>query len=287
MIPSGDASDITRLPHFPGSGETGRFWVLCARLSAPSSYSSRLSKVRTKTAPDWVSVMFGYPIAWRLIALVGDVRWITPNLITSINIIAALCGSFLLLLQDFRADVAATLLFFIHIVFDCADGTLARYRNRSSALGAFMDKIGDGAAFLAMTTIVGYRAFVSDGWFEGEPAIVVAGAVAGGLYLIVCYVYWVAAFYELKNQNQRTIVPGSNEHEPYNPTWGERAKELLYAQHKLVMFDAADFVMWIPLFVFLGQPGVAALLALVTQGITVAKVLITRGRAMAYLDRNL
>lgn len=230
--------------------------------------------------------MLGYPIAWRLIALLGDVAWITPNLLTSISIIAALGGSALFLVGDTSYNIAATLLFSIHIVLDCADGTLARYRNKSSALGAFMDKIGDGFAFLSMCTVAGYLAYSGGGRFTGEPLIIVAGAIGGALYLVVCYVYWVAAFYELKAADQRTIVPGSNEHDAYNPTLGERAVEILRAQHKLLVFDAADFVMWIPLFVFLGEPGYAAILALATQGATVAKVLFTRGRAMAHLDRS-
>lgn len=243
--------------------------------------------MRTKTAPDWVSVMFGYPIAWRFVALIGEVRWITPNMLTALNTLAALVASGLLLLQNFTANIIAAGLFLLHIVLDCADGTLARYRNRSSALGAFMDKIGDGFAFLAMCTVVGYLAFVGPGSFEGDAWIIVVGAVAGALYLVVCYVYWVAAFYELKNENQRTIVPGSNEHDAYNPTFGDRVGEILRAQYKLLVFDPADFVMWIPLFVFVGEPGYAAILALVTQGATVIKVLITRGRAMAYLDKDL
>ncbi len=253
-----------------------------------NSYKERLSQLHNKTSENWWPYSFGYPVARRFVAITGDWKWVTPNAITAIGSLCLLIGALLLMVRDNRADIAAIIILQIHVVLDCADGTLARYRNESTALGAFLDKAGDQSGFLVLGGAAGYRAFYEGGIGLGEPWIVVAGGVGAGCYVAVCYLYWVASYFELEARTsveERTALPGKEEHESTFPPFGTRLKEYLLGQWRLVHFNAPDFPMWIPVLIIWGRPDIAVLAVLITQGATLLRKLVERSMAMAKLDR--
>ncbi len=253
-----------------------------------SSYSTRLAKLNTKTSENWWPFSFGYPLARRFVAITGDWRWITPNNTTIVSTIALMVGSFLLMLRDVRADWIALGLLQAHVILDCADGTLARYRGESTALGAFLDKAGDQAGFLMLGGAAGYRAFYEDGIGSGEPWIIVVGAVGAGCYVAVCYIYWVAAFFELqaeKNKAERTVVPGKEEHESEAAGFGKRVSDYVLGQWRILHFNAPDFPMWVTVLVLVGHSDYGVLAIAVSQGATLIKKIIQRGMAMDALDK--
>jgi phosphatidylglycerophosphate synthase len=224
-------------------------------------------------------------LAWRLVALVGDVRWITPNLLTILSIISIVASAVLLCFDRFWFDVAATILLAIHFIFDCADGTLARYRGTSSALGAFLDKAGDAIGFMFIGAASGLRAYIQPGPFHGSPWIVAIGAMGGGFFIAVSYIYWIVAFYELKQGlTKKTVDPEDLEHDPVSMTWKDELKTILGSQGLIWRFNEGDFTFWVPVLVFTGRADVLAGLFFVTQGATIAKMLVVRGRAMKRLD---
>ena len=253
-----------------------------------SRYSERLEQLNTKTSENWWPFAFGYPLARRFVAITGDWRWITPNGMTIFSTLCLMVGAVLLMLRDGRADWAALALLQTHVVLDCADGTLARYRGESTALGAFLDKAGDQAGFLLLGGAAGYRAFYEDGIGSGEPWIVVVGAVGAGCYVAVCYIYWVAAFFELEaatKQEHRTAVPGKEEHESEAQSLGKRISEYVLGQWRVLHFNAPDFPMWVPVLILVGHPDYGVLAIAVSQGATLIKKIIQRAKAMAALDR--
>lgn len=253
-----------------------------------SRYSERLAKLNTKTSENWWPFSFGYPLARRFVAITGDWSWITPNNTTVVSTFALMLGSFLLMLRDGRADWIALGLLQMHVVLDCADGTLARYRGESTALGAFLDKAGDQAGFLMLGGAAGYRAFYEDGIGSGEPWIVVVGAVGAGCYVAVCYIYWVAAFFELEaatKKEDRTAVPGKEEHESEAAGLGKRISEYFLGQWRILHFNAPDFPMWVPVLIILGHPDYVVLAIAITQGLTLIKKILQRARAMDALDK--
>lgn len=252
------------------------------------SYAERLGKLHTKTSENWWPFTFGYPLARRFVALTGDVRWITPNGLTAVSTLCLMLGAILLMLRDGSADIAALILLQIHVVLDCADGTLARYRGESTALGAFLDKAGDQAGFLLLGASAGFRAFYEDGIGSGEPWIVVAGAVGAGCYVAVCYIYWVAAYFELDARSakeKRSVVPGKEEHASEASSVAKRLGELIIGQWRIVHFNAPDFPMWVPVLIIIGYPDIGVLAILITQGATLVRKIIERSMAMAALDR--
>jgi len=253
-----------------------------------SNYSQRLAQLNTKTSENWWPFTFGYPLARRVVAITGDWNWVTPNGMTLVSTLALMVGSVLLMLRDGRADWAALALLQVHVVLDCADGTLARYRSESTALGAFLDKAGDQAGFLILGGAAGYRAFYENGIGGGEPWIIVVGAVGAGFYVAVCYIYWVAAFFELQaatKEENRTAVPGKEEHESEAQGIGKRVSEYILGQWRVLHFNAPDFPMWVPVLIIVGHPDYAVLAIAITQGLTLIKKIIQRARAMAALDR--
>ena len=253
------------------------------------AYSERLSQLHTKTSENWWPFAFGYPLARRFVAITGDWKWITPNGMTIVSTLCLFAGALLLMLRHGWADWTALALLQSHVVLDCADGTLARYRRESTKLGAFLDKAGDQAGFLLLGGATGYRAFYEDGIGSGQPWIVLVGAVGAGCYVAVCYIYWVAAFFELEaaaKQEDRTAVPGKEEHQSEPPGFGKRVSEYFLGQWRVVVFNAPDFPLWVPVLVLLGYPGYGAIAIAITQGLTLAKKIVQRSLAMAALDKR-
>ena len=251
------------------------------------TYRERLNKVRTKTDAAWLSRTIGYPIGWRLVALIGDIPWITPNLLTIIGLISVIAAAILFCFQDITLNIIATVLLFLHLIMDCADGTLARYRHSSSNLGAFLDKVGDAIGFSALATAAGIRAYFEAGPFHNSPWIVAVGALGGTFFVIVCYMYWVVAYAELKNNiKNNTVKPEGLEHPPKAMSLKDELIFILKAQPLIISFNEGDFTLWMPLLVFLGRSDILAWLFFVTQGATVLKMLYVRGRAMVALDHQ-
>jgi len=251
------------------------------------SYAQRLASVRTKTCDDWWSFTFGYPMAWRVVAVIGDIRWITPNLLTVVSAVAFLAGAALLIPGVLWADIAALVVLQMHLVIDCSDGTLARYRKCSTSFGSFLDKAGDQIGFLFLGSVAGYRAFCGDDIGAGDPWIAIAGAAGAGCYIAVCYFYWVVAFHEMEaGARKPTVVIVWEEHAPELPGLGQRIGELIKGQWKFFHFSARDFPLWVPVLTLLGRPDIAALAILITQGATAIRKIVERGVAMAALDRK-
>ena len=103
-----------------------------------------------------------------------------------------------------------------------------------------------------MNTTRWSRLVCFDGIGAGEPWIVVAGAVGAGCYVAVCYIYWVAAFFELdarKSKEQRSVVPGKEEHESDAKSFPRRFSELFLGQWRFIHFNAPDFPMWVPVLI--------------------------------------
>jgi len=207
---------------------------------------------------------------------------------TLVSTAALLAGALLLMLGGGHFDWAALALLQVHVVLDCADGTLARYRKESTALGAFLDKAGDQVGFLLLGAAAGYRAFYAEGIGAGEPWIVVVGAVGAGFYVAVCYIYWVAAYFELQREvadASRTAMPGKEEHESSQPTLAKRISEYFVGQWRLLHFNAPDFPLWVPVLILAHHADYAALAIAISQGLTLLRKIIERSMAMAALDR--
>jgi phosphatidylglycerophosphate synthase len=83
------------------------------------------------------------PFSRRITALVADVRWVTPNLLTVSSLILGLVGCLIWLKGTWVFAVTGTIIFHLGYILDCSDGELARYRGIESRFGEALDPIFD------------------------------------------------------------------------------------------------------------------------------------------------
>ena len=96
-----------------------------------------------KKKDGWWASIFSGPIANIFLCFIADVKWITPNCVTSSSLFLCLVTSaFVSTGQPKFLMIGAILIQFV-FVLDCLDGQLARYREASSNFGAWYDRITD------------------------------------------------------------------------------------------------------------------------------------------------
>ena len=83
------------------------------------------------------------PFSRRITALIADVRWVTPNLLTVSSLILGLVGCLIWLKGTWLTAISGTIIFHLGYILDCSDGELARYRRIGSRFGEALDPIFD------------------------------------------------------------------------------------------------------------------------------------------------
>lgn len=216
--------------------------------AARKTFAQRYRAMRTRWNSEWWSIMLGGPVGNLLNACIADIAWITPNRITWVSFLCKLAAAPLLLLGTRSADLAVIALFQAHTVLDCMDGSLARYRKRPSAMGAFLDKTTDMVGLLAIMAALGWRTAQETGDLL---ALLVAMLIAGST-LLRFYVYWVVMHLEREAKVAAPSV-GDRRFDYSTMTIGQRARLYLKSMWKIVYFSEADFYFWFSLGLLLGR----------------------------------
>lgn len=128
----------------------------------------------------WWTVLLVDPLAAPLARRLRDVRWVTP---LGLTLAAHALGVVSAVLFAAGWLVPAAVIFEVRFVLDCADGKLARLRGATSALGAFVDYVGDylvvGANVVALS-IGGHAEGGIPAWLAiAAPAAFLAHIAAG------------------------------------------------------------------------------------------------------------
>jgi phosphatidylglycerophosphate synthase len=89
---------------------------------------------------------------------------ITPNGVTWLMIASGLAAAALLTLPGIVPAIGAVLLIQAQILFDCSDGELARWLDRRSPVGVYLDRLGHVLTETALPIALGIRA--DGGWDE-------------------------------------------------------------------------------------------------------------------------
>ena len=97
---------------------------------------------------DLWDIVFGRPSAFLLLLVIGGIRWITPNLLTVLSLVLKLVVAAMIAWGDNTMWLWAIPVLLFSQTLDCADGQLARYRQVSSAIGSYFDKLVDAIGFL-------------------------------------------------------------------------------------------------------------------------------------------
>jgi phosphatidylglycerophosphate synthase len=198
------------------------------------NFTQRYRAIRSRWNSEWWSIMLGGPVGNLLNAVIADIAWITPNGLTWVSFLCKLAAVPLLLVATGPADIAVIVLFQLHTILDCMDGSLARYRRRPSAMGAFLDKTTDMIGLLAIMAALGWRAYRDTG---DALALVVAMLIAGGT-LLRFYVYWVVMYLE---REEKVVTPSVGDRRIDYSAMGPGARAQLYVKSmwRVVFFSEA------------------------------------------------
>ncbi len=105
----------------------------------------------------------------RQLTAVGLNRGWTPNAVTAVSLLLGLVAAALVLTGRPAGWVVAAVVLQLALVVDCVDGEIARFTRRFSALGAWLDGVGDRAKEYAVLAALGAVAVR-----EGSPGWTVA-----------------------------------------------------------------------------------------------------------------
>jgi phosphatidylglycerophosphate synthase len=101
---------------------------------------------------------------------------ISPNGVTWLMILVGVLGAFALPLPGLWGPVIAVVAMQLQILLDCSDGEVARWRQRFSPAGIYLDRVGHYLTEASIPFALGLRA---DGWTWSRPAEVGGWTVLG------------------------------------------------------------------------------------------------------------
>jgi phosphatidylglycerophosphate synthase len=107
---------------------------------------------------------------------------VTPNMLTWLMLAVGLAAAAVLTLPGILPAVAAALLIQLQILLDCSDGELARWRQRFSPKGVYLDRLGHYVTETALPIALGIRA---DGGWDEIGGYTALGLTAAVLALLV------------------------------------------------------------------------------------------------------
>jgi phosphatidylglycerophosphate synthase len=107
---------------------------------------------------------------------------ITPDGVTGLMIASGVAAALALTLGGLAGAIAAALLIQLQILLDCADGELARWLERRSPRGVYLDRIGHWLTEAALPIGLGIRA---DGGWDSLGGYTTLGLLTAVLVLLV------------------------------------------------------------------------------------------------------
>jgi phosphatidylglycerophosphate synthase len=107
---------------------------------------------------------------------------LTPNGVTWLMIATGLLAALALTLPGLAPAIVAVALIQLQILLDCSDGELARWTQRSSPVGVYLDRIGHYLTEAALPVALGIRA---DGGWDSIGGYTTLGLLVSVLVLLV------------------------------------------------------------------------------------------------------
>jgi phosphatidylglycerophosphate synthase len=129
-------------------------------------HPDRIARLRQKQEVAFAPVFLHRPLSILFLIFTADIKAITPNRLTTANILLRLVAAWILWPVAFGGPETTTahlwlavFLWHFGVVLDAADGALARYRGQGSLFGRFYDKVSDRLVTLVMMLMLSARAF--------------------------------------------------------------------------------------------------------------------------------
>jgi phosphatidylglycerophosphate synthase len=224
---------------------------------------------------DWefTSILISRPINFLLLMVMGDLSFITPNIVTILGFLSFLGASALIYLSP-HSVVLISILLFLRLILDDLDGMLARYRGGGSFFGSYLDKITDVIGFFVFFTMIGLTLYKS----TGEIKYLLISHFATFSLITTGYVKWVVESYGSKPVKSTTKTP------VLVKPWWKVLGILLFI--KLPVLNECDiFILSITL-ILLGKPHWLLWALAVSQGIQMVAMVIIRGLKAHSIDSH-
>ena len=243
-------------------------------------FLKRYQLLKSRDAKDWWTATFGDPVSWIILALIADWKFITPNLLTALTFISKIIASCLIAFGDRSMMIYGAIFLQLGVIFDHMDGNLARYRGDITLKGGFLDRILDGISILIIFSALSWHVYI-DG---GSAYYLVMGPAAASFYLIICYIYWSYAFYEMKILgNSKIVHPGAKSLINNNISTFNYIKT---GQKKIFNFNHIDYYFWISFAIILNFTKWMLWFLFIIIGGKMIKRFKTRMNYLSRLDQN-
>jgi len=129
----------------------------------------------------WFGRLYGRKLSPYATWVFARLGW-SPNAVTASFIVCGIAAGVVIAFGGLATAVIGALLIQLYLIFDCSDGELARWSNRKSAAGIYLDGVGHYLGESALLVGLGFRA-------QGELTVaggyVTAGVAAALLAMIV------------------------------------------------------------------------------------------------------
>lgn len=250
----------------------------------------RLRRIRNYQNTEFYPALVLRPASILITMLIGDWRWITPNVITFAATVLRLSAAGMFLVDDRAWLIAGAFALQAGAVLDAVDGTLARYRRTPSNLGFFYDTVSDAITWFATLAALGWLAFQRT---SDAHLLIVAGAAAYAL-MVSGYMRSVV---ETADERRRwkdavadpvgAVARNAGREEgcaPPERTPGDWVRWFVRCIGQVWRFHEMDLFFWVGLFVILDRiPELLWLLA-ITQTIAMMIQFVARALRMRAYD---
>lgn len=247
--------------------------------------NDRLRRIRNWQSSEFYARLVMRPLTILVMLVVGDWRWLTPNLVTTLANTAKLAGAVLVL--D-RQPIAAAILIQVGLLLDHLDGTIARYRQCGTTFGAFYDKVSDALTWLAITSAVGYAAYRD----TGDVLLPMAAIASAYALLVMGYMKWIVVAEQKKldwlearaQPAVRRSIAHVEEPGPPSRTPAQWVGWFASSIARITMFEEVDLFFWIGLGLVVDRLDLVCWLLVASQLIQLIIMLTKRGLQAHRLD---
>src|SRR5260370_16237223 len=129
----------------------------------------------------WVGRLYGRKLSPYATWVFARLGW-SPNAVTVAFIACGIAAGVVIAFGGLATAVIGAVLVQLYLIFDCSDGELARWSNRKSAAGIYLDGVGHYLAESALLVGLGFRA---QGEFTVAGGHVTPGVAAALLAVLV------------------------------------------------------------------------------------------------------
>jgi len=129
----------------------------------------------------WFGRLYGRRLSPYATWVFARLGW-SPNAVTAAFIVCGVAAGAVIAFGGLATAVAGAVLIQLYLIFDCSDGELARWSNRKSAAGIYLDGVGHYLGESALLAGLGFRA---QGQLTVAGGYVTAGVAAALLAMIV------------------------------------------------------------------------------------------------------